>query len=201
MRSTSNILGASAACAMVVLIGSAVCSRAQTNAPPLEKTKKEDGKHYIALETLVMDPKEIGLDAERTIDGMVINTKTPVKVIANDKEQTNLVASSGFYEKNRRFAALGMHSWMSVTYKITEENDKRVTLYVMEFDSAKHARRFCMGESMSKDIEDDKDLELKGSLFYQYLRGSILLKVTWSEPKTDGIDKLIAAYKSKMISF
>ena len=56
-------------------------------------------------------------------------TDVPVKVIANDKEQSSLVMSSEFREKNHRFAALGMHSWLSVTYKITEENNKKVTVH------------------------------------------------------------------------
>ena len=182
-----------------LLLGCAEDLRAQTNAAPGTSTATTEPKKMIyAIEKLVVEPQEIGLDAERTIEGMVINVESPVKILANDNPMP--VTSSEFREKNLKFGSYGMHSWMSITYKITEENDKRVTLYLMEFKTAKDARKFWIGgDSSSKDLEEDKQLELKGSLFYQLLHGPILLKVTWPEPKTPGVEKIIATYKSKLL--
>jgi hypothetical protein len=182
-----------------IVIAWNVARGAETNAvAPATTSTNKDSKVYYALEKLIVEPQEIGLDAKRTIDGMVINLKSPVKIIANDNEMR--VTSSQFRDKNLRFAGLGMHSWMSVTYKISEENEKAVTLYVMEFESTKLAKRFVIGETrVGKEEDEDKEFELKGSIFYQFLHGPILLKVTWPEPKTAGIDRIIAAYKAKML--
>lgn len=180
---------------------------AQTNSTSSSATKKgkdqPDGKSYYALEKLVLEPEDIGLDAKRTIDGMVINVKSPVKVIANNNEQSYLVTSTEFHDKNLKFAAMGMHSWMSLTYKITEEKDKRVTLTVMEFHDAKSASRFWTGGSRSEKDEEGttQDQELKGSLFYRLLHGPILLNIDWDEPKTPGVDHIISSYKAKLMTF
>src|SRR5262245_45523003 len=90
--------------------------RAQTNAPAPAAPEEDKNKKLYAIEKLVVDPKDMGLEAQRTIDGMVINTKSPVKIVANDVEQASMVMSSQFREKNLGYAARGMHSWMTVTY-------------------------------------------------------------------------------------
>jgi hypothetical protein len=174
---------------------------AQTNTPAAASSDDKNKKVY-ALEKLVLEPQELGLEAQRTIDGMVINTKSPVKVVANDAEQSSMVMSSEFRDKNLRYAARGMHSWMTVTYKLTDEDNKLVTVYVMEFESNKHARLSGLGiVSNTKDGEpDQKDEEFKGSLFYSYLRGPILLKVTWSDTKSPGVERIIDAYKTRLLT-
>src|ERR1041385_846564 len=87
---------------------------AQTNASGTSASDSDNKKSIYALEKLIVEPQEMGLDAQRTIEGMVINVKNPVKVIANDNPMP--VTSSEFREKNLSFAMRGMRSWMSVTY-------------------------------------------------------------------------------------
>jgi hypothetical protein len=184
------------------VLGATSIAFAQTSASTSATPNKEDGKSRFALETLVIEPQEVGLDAQRTIEGLVINLKNPVKVIANDKEQSALVMSTEFRDKNLKFAAYGMHSWMNVTYEIIEEDRKQVAVYLMEFESPKHARKFFGGSSSSEETPDAAtDLELRGSIFYHYLRGQFVLKANWTEPKTDGIERILAAYKAKLLTY
>jgi hypothetical protein len=179
---------------------------AQTSPPataesPGPKSKK-DTKSIYAIEKLVIEPADMGIEAQKTIDGMVINLKSPVKVIANDKEQSSLVMSSEFRDKNQRFAVHGMHSWLSVSYKITDENDKQVTLWLMEFDNVEHAKKFGGAQlGVKNGEEDNRDTEFKGEVFYQYTHNTMLLKITWSDAKTPGVDKIVSAYKARLLTF
>lgn len=186
---------------LFLALSSALWAQSSPPASATDKSKK-DTKSYYAIEKLALEPADLGLDAVKTIDGMVINVKNPAKVIANDHEQSVIVMSSEFREKNQRFAGLGMHSWLSVSYKITEENNKVVTLWIMEFDSPEHAKRFGGVQPSDKDDGDDnRDAEFKGSVFYQYIHNALMLKITWVEPKTPAVDKVLTAYKARIMAY
>lgn len=189
-------------CRAVVAVGLVLAGRtaiAQTNATE-KASPASQGTKLFSIEALIMEPADMGVDAKRSVDGMVINVKSPVKVIANDNVYP--AASSGFQEKNREHAAMGIHSWLSVSYKL-EEAGKRVTVYVFEFEDAEKARRIWTQRMGLPQFEEDptRDLELKGSLFYKFLRGSVMLSIEWAEPKPSSADRIITAYKSKLLSF
>lgn len=175
----------------------------ETSPEPRVDHRDKDGKAWYALEALIVEPEEMGLKAEKTIEGMVINVKNPVKVMANNHQQSTLVMSTEFRKTNLKFAALGMHSWVNVSYKLTEENNKRVTLYLMEFQGPKQARAYWKGSNPFSDAEEDgkSDLESKGGISYSYLHGPILLRINWTDEKTAGIQTIIEAYKTRLMSF
>lgn len=157
-------------------------------------------KPQTLLESLVVEPSELGMDAERVIEGLVVNVKQPSRVIANNHEQDYLVTSSEFRNTNLRFASHGMRSWMNVSYKITDEN-KRVYVFILEFEDRKQARKY-MGLGTAEEGENaeaQKILERKSSISYTLLQGPILLKATWVEPRTAGIDTLLTAYRAKLL--
>lgn len=157
-------------------------------------------KPQTLLESLVVEPTEMGMDAERVIEGLVVNVKQPTRVIANNHEQDYLVTSSEFRNTNLRFASHGMRSWMNVSYKISDEN-KRVYVFILEFEDREQARKY-MGLATAEDgenAEPQKIVERKSSISYTLLQGSILLKATWVEPRTAGIDTLLTAYRAKLL--
>ncbi|MSR64936.1 MAG: hypothetical protein EXS18_04045 [Verrucomicrobiae bacterium] len=187
-----------------ILVVSSAWAEADQPARPVSSTEKDnkETQSYYAIEKLVVEPGDFGIAVQKTIDGMVINVKSPVKVVANGKEQSSLAMSSEFRDKNQRFAVFGMHSWLSVTYKITEESNKLVTLWLMEFDSAAQAKQFGSAQIGVKSSGDEKqDTEFKGEVFYQFVHNTMLLKVTWADPKTTGVDKIVSAYKARLMAF
>ena len=179
-----------------------LCAEEEAAGPRVERRDK-DGKARYALEALIVEPEEMGLEAVRTIEGMVVNVKNPAKIVANNQEQSPLVMSTASRNMNLKFATLGMHSWLNVSYQITDENNKRVTLYLMEFQGPKQARLFWKGSNplTEADEEGKTDLESKGGLSYAYLHGPVLLKINWTDEKTDGVRKIIEAYKTRLMSF